>query len=90
MPKQVNMWEAEDGDLFESEAEAAEHEAKNRLRGYNMLFLLTENDFDLLHKVLDDKEFTKLLMAYGSARVKAKEEQAKRNERPEEIKKILE
>ena len=86
MAKQVQVWETEDGDVFDSYEEAVEHEAKQALCDH---VLMDDNDFDMLHRIMDDKEFAKLYSAYISARSKANAFREAKNDRPAEIKKVL-
>lgn len=52
MPKQVTMWENVDGDLFETELEANEAEAKSALEKLGV----RESDFEAFEKLLSNPE----------------------------------
>lgn len=87
MPKQVMMWEAKDGDLFDCEEDAVLHDALENLRG--MHEYLNDNEIELLDRIIKDNDFREAFVAYTRAKHAADEAEKKRNERPTEIKKVL-
>lgn len=89
MAKQIQVWEAKDGEIFDTEAETIEHEAKEEIRTYSTVRYLSESDFDLLHRILDDSEMAKRFVRYGDARAKANAERENKNKRPKEIQEVL-
>lgn len=86
MIKKVEVWEAKDNSWFETEEECREYEAKEELES---LFPMGDGGYALIHKIRDDPEFAKAVMAYLSARQTLLDMENKRNDRPEEIKKVL-
>lgn len=86
MPKQQLLWITNDDEVFDTEAEAAEHEAREEFKQYARM---DEHELSILHNILDDVEFAQKFVKYGNARARAKKEIEKQNERPKDIQEAL-
>lgn len=87
MPKQVQMWEAADGDLFDSEEEALVHEALENLKGLHRH--LTDDEIDLLDRIIEDEDFRNAFVAYTLAKKAAEKVEQERNKQNPEVTRIL-
>lgn len=87
MPKKTEVWECEDGEIFDTEEEAREHEVQEELK---KVARISEDELNTIVYVLEDEEQVKLLSEYMSARKAVQSMREQQNERPEEIKKVLE
>ena len=86
MAKKTQVWECEDGEMYDTEEEAKEYETKEELK---RIARIRDDELDTIVYVLEDEEQVKLLSAYMSARKAAQAIREQQNERPEEIKKVL-
>ena len=87
MAKQVQMWEVNNGDLYEHEDEAIVADALERLQGMHKY--LTDKEIELLDKIITDEEFRKAFTDYSIAKHYSALQEQKRNERPKNLQEAL-
>lgn len=88
MPKQIQMWEAADGELFDCEEDAIVHDSLEKLRSMRVCGL-TDSEIELIERIIEDEEFRKAFTEYTIAKHNANLAEQKRNEQPKDIKKVL-